>query len=82
MEKDPSERRGVSLPVEADTGAATPRRSPETKDAIVYRGRVLGPDGKPVEGAKVYYYFITRQEEPFPSARHRCAAASSSRYPA
>jgi RNA polymerase sigma factor (sigma-70 family) len=35
-------------------------------DAVSYRGRVLDPDGKPVAGAKVYYHFITREDEPIP----------------
>ncbi len=36
------------------------------KDAVVYKGRVLGPDDKPLAGAKVYYYFLTYQEEAIP----------------
>jgi protocatechuate 3,4-dioxygenase beta subunit len=38
----------------------------ENNDAIAYRGRILGPDGKPVAGANVYYHFITDEEEPLP----------------
>ncbi|MHB1424222.1 MAG: sigma-70 family RNA polymerase sigma factor [Gemmataceae bacterium] len=66
MDKEPAARRGVSPPVLASTGGMTPNRAPERKDAVVYRGRVLGPDDKPVVGAKVYYYFITLQEEAVP----------------
>jgi RNA polymerase sigma factor (sigma-70 family) len=36
------------------------------KETVAFAGRVLDPDGKPVAGAKVYYYFITRREEPIP----------------
>src|SRR5579883_271538 len=42
------------------------RAPAETIDAVVYNGRVLGPDDKPIAGAKVYYCFITRQEEAIP----------------
>ncbi len=38
----------------------------EDKDAITYSGRVLEADGKAIAGAKVYYYFITFQEETVP----------------
>ncbi|HEY7312754.1 MAG TPA: sigma-70 family RNA polymerase sigma factor [Gemmataceae bacterium] len=38
----------------------------EMKDAVEFSGRVLDPDDKPVAGAKVYYYFITRQEARLP----------------
>jgi RNA polymerase sigma factor (sigma-70 family) len=38
----------------------------QDKESVVFTGRVLDRDSKPVVGAKVYYYFITRQEEPIP----------------
>jgi protocatechuate 3,4-dioxygenase beta subunit len=36
----------------------------ETADSIVYRGRVLGPDGRPVAGAKLYLWTNTSRENP------------------
>ena len=43
-----------------------PAAKHKSKGVVVYKGRVLGPNEKPVAGAKVYYYFITRQEEAMP----------------
>ncbi len=39
-------------------------------ETLTYRGRVLDPDMKPVAGAKVYYHFITREDEPIPVRAH------------
>jgi len=47
----------------AETQSAEP---PVDKDAVTYSGRVVDPDGKPVAGAKVYYYFLTREDVPIP----------------
>jgi len=44
----------------------TPRDLTEEKDTVTYAGRVVGPNGQPVTGAKVFYYFITREDEPNP----------------
>ncbi|MHB1422869.1 MAG: carboxypeptidase-like regulatory domain-containing protein, partial [Gemmataceae bacterium] len=44
----------VSAPVGANTGGLTPRRAPEASASLILRGRVLGPDNKPVTGAKLY----------------------------
>jgi RNA polymerase sigma factor (sigma-70 family) len=41
-------------------------KSQTDKDALQVSGRVLDPDGKPIVGAKVLYYFITREREPVP----------------
>jgi RNA polymerase sigma factor (sigma-70 family) len=43
-----------------------PEAPTDEKDAVTYAGRVIGPDGKPVAGAKVHYHFITREKEPIP----------------
>lgn len=39
---------------------------PAKEDAVAYSGRVVDPDGKPVAGAKVYFQFLTRADEPTP----------------
>jgi RNA polymerase sigma factor (sigma-70 family) len=36
------------------------------RDAVTYRGCVLGPNDQPVAGARVYYHFITRADDPVP----------------
>jgi protocatechuate 3,4-dioxygenase beta subunit len=41
--------------------------SKEKKESVTYSGRAVDPDGKPVAGAKVYYYFVTRDEVPTPA---------------
>jgi RNA polymerase sigma factor (sigma-70 family) len=57
---------------ETNATAAKPEQAPANakqqldKDAVAYSGRVGGPDGKPIVGAKVYYYFQTRANEPTP----------------
>jgi protocatechuate 3,4-dioxygenase beta subunit len=38
----------------------------DDNDAVAYTGSVVGPDGKPVAGASVYYHFITREAERVP----------------
>ena len=43
----------------------------DDKDSIVYDGRVLGPDGKPVAGAKLYALYYTPKVLPIPRARHQ-----------
>ncbi len=48
------------------TVPAQPAAKDEDKDAVAYAGRVLGPDGKPIAGARVYFQFATLQEEPIP----------------
>jgi RNA polymerase sigma factor (sigma-70 family) len=70
--------RGLTARGDAPISAAPPQPSAERrlqppppaqaeeKDAVAVSGRVLGPDGKPLAGAKVYYHFITHQEEPLP----------------
>jgi RNA polymerase sigma factor (sigma-70 family) len=35
-------------------------------NAVAFSGRVVDTEGKPIEGAKVYYYFVTRDEVPTP----------------
>jgi hypothetical protein len=60
--------RSVSPPIAAHPAVAqpsglTPRRSPEPVETIELRGRVLGPDGKPVKGAQLY---SARQPERLP----------------
>ncbi|MHB1421837.1 MAG: sigma-70 family RNA polymerase sigma factor [Gemmataceae bacterium] len=52
MEKESVARRGVSPPVRAESGGLTPRRAPET---VAIHGRVLDPDGKPIQGARLYW---------------------------
>jgi RNA polymerase sigma factor (sigma-70 family) len=52
-----------------DTPPAASRPAPPAADpagTVRYAGRVLGPDDRPVAGAKVYYHFITRADEPIP----------------
>jgi RNA polymerase sigma factor (sigma-70 family) len=51
-----------------------PRKEPQTprgpakqdEDTVTYAGRVLGPKGEPVAGAKVYYNFIAHEKVPTP----------------
>ncbi len=52
-------------PAERREQPRVPAKAAE-KDTIVFRGRVLDPNDKPIAGAKVYYHFITHQEEPLP----------------
>jgi RNA polymerase sigma factor (sigma-70 family) len=59
-------------PQAASAPAQTPKDRParqtvrNDRDAVTYAGRVLGPGGKPVAGASIYYHFITRTNEPIP----------------
>ncbi len=57
-----------ALPAEKgrSVAQAQPTAKDEDKDTIPFSGRVLDADGKPVAGAKVYYYFLTYQEEALP----------------
>ncbi len=48
------------------TVPAQPAAKDKGKDAVAYAGCVLGPDGKPIAGARVYFQFATLQEEPIP----------------
>jgi protocatechuate 3,4-dioxygenase beta subunit len=63
---------GPATPDEPQTTAPRPKaeaasaKPPAEKDAVTYSGRVLDRDGKPVQGAKVYYYFVTRDDVPTP----------------
>jgi RNA polymerase sigma factor (sigma-70 family) len=53
----------------APKGGAKPQAAGAKVDdqsAVTYSGRVQGPDGQTVAGAKVYYYFVTRADEPIP----------------
>jgi hypothetical protein len=67
-----AERRAASAEPPAAPGAGAkeakaPRQpAPPDRDAVTYRGRVLGPDDQPVAGAKVYYHFITRGDDAIP----------------
>src|SRR5262249_3080654 len=45
---------------------AKPQGAKEDKDTLVYGGRVLDPDGKPVAGAKLYLLYHTPKELPAP----------------
>jgi RNA polymerase sigma factor (sigma-70 family) len=53
-------------PRPAERRQPPPLAQAKAKDTIIYKGRVLGPDEKPIAGAKVYYYFLTYQEEAIP----------------
>jgi RNA polymerase sigma factor (sigma-70 family) len=53
-------------PLSATEPAPDKPAAPADKDAVTYAGRVLGPDGKPVADARVYYSFITREAERVP----------------
>jgi RNA polymerase sigma factor (sigma-70 family) len=59
---------GPATPDEQNATAPRPKaeaasaKSPVDKEAVTYSGRVLDPDAKPVAGAKVYYYFVTRDD--------------------
>lgn len=50
----------------ADDKPKDPSHKPEKGKSMEIQGRVLGPDAKAVAGAKVYYYFLTHQEEALP----------------
>jgi RNA polymerase sigma factor (sigma-70 family) len=56
------QRRGEDPPVAASTGGLTPRRSPESAKTVEIRGRVLGPDGKPVKGVRLYWPRLPKTE--------------------
>jgi RNA polymerase sigma factor (sigma-70 family) len=62
---------GTSTPIAdaqsiARTIAADVKPAAEKPDVVEYQGRVLGPEGKPIAGAKVYYHCSTRADEPIP----------------
>jgi RNA polymerase sigma factor (sigma-70 family) len=49
-------------------GPRPPRESATPEEgAVTYAGRVVGPDGSPIAGAKVYYHFITSETLPIPA---------------
>jgi RNA polymerase sigma factor (sigma-70 family) len=62
--------RTLSAPSKPEQPTTKTRPKPPAADgsteSVTYSGRVLGPDGKPLAGANVYYHFITRQYEPTP----------------
>jgi RNA polymerase sigma factor (sigma-70 family) len=43
-----------------------PAARPEEAESITWSGSVVDAKGKPVAGAKVYRYFVTREDEPVP----------------
>ncbi len=51
-------------PLAAKPQPATAKNAPA--DIVEFSGRVIDPQGKPVARAKVYYHFITLQDEPLP----------------
>jgi RNA polymerase sigma factor (sigma-70 family) len=51
---------------EAKAPKADARPQAVHEDTIAFSGRVVDAHGKPIEGAKVYYYFVTRDEVPAP----------------
>ncbi|HZY87281.1 MAG TPA: sigma-70 family RNA polymerase sigma factor, partial [Gemmataceae bacterium] len=46
---------------------ATPAAPDAAEGAVTYAGRVVGPDGKPVAGAKVYLLYYTPKALPVPA---------------
>jgi RNA polymerase sigma factor (sigma-70 family) len=51
----PSESLSTSLTRQVIAATQAPKQQPkDDKDSIAYRGQVLGPNGKPVSGAKLY----------------------------
>ncbi|HEV3260032.1 MAG TPA: hypothetical protein VG013_24400 [Gemmataceae bacterium] len=64
-----------------------PKRQPptsrtETGDHVVVTGRVLGPDGKPVSGAKVYVSTYTAKDQADPKVRATSGPDGRFRFPA
>jgi RNA polymerase sigma factor (sigma-70 family) len=53
----------IDKPQVAKDGAKQPA---DRENAVAYSGRVVDTDGKPVAGAKIYYYFLTREDVPIP----------------
>jgi RNA polymerase sigma factor (sigma-70 family) len=43
-----------------------PKQQAANDDAVKYSGKVVDSDNKPVAGAKIYYYFLTREDVPIP----------------
>src|SRR5581483_4019932 len=54
-------------PPPARPQAAAPAPAPPVAaDVVSYSGRAVGPDGKPVAGANIYFHFITHAAAPMP----------------
>ncbi|SIO28280.1 RNA polymerase sigma factor, sigma-70 family [Singulisphaera sp. GP187] len=70
-------RSPASVPL-AEVPPATPR--PDQTGSIVFHGRVLDPDGRPREGARLYLFQKGRETSPRPSPSVRAASDAAGRF--
>jgi RNA polymerase sigma factor (sigma-70 family) len=54
------------VPVRQERAKPSPTKGENAEDTRTFTGRVLGPEKKPVVGARLYYHFITFADEAIP----------------
>ncbi|MHC4402847.1 MAG: carboxypeptidase regulatory-like domain-containing protein [Planctomycetota bacterium] len=72
--------RGVRA--ERSEESTAPAEDEATSDSFDFRGKVVNPDGKPVEGAKIYLIYGTPLHPPRPGVRATTSADGSFRFTA